>query len=75
MARTILRKPAVTERTGLSTAQIWRLEKAGEFPVRVRISAGTVGWYSDEIDAWVEARVRGFGRRPPGTPRQALEYG
>ena len=64
MARTILRKPAVTERTGLSSAQIWRLEKAGKFPARVQISAGAVGWFSDEVDAWIEARARGFGRRP-----------
>lgn len=64
MARTILRKPAVVHRTALSAAQIWRLEKAGKFPERVRISAGAVGWFSDEIDAWIKARVRGFGRRP-----------
>ncbi len=64
MARNLLRKPAVRERTGLSDAQIWRLERAGNFPARVQISAGAVGWYSDEIDAWIEARARGFGRRP-----------
>jgi prophage regulatory protein len=64
MARKILRKPAVKERTGLSTAQIWRLEKAGTFPARVQISANAVGWYSDEIEGWIEARARGIGRRP-----------
>jgi prophage regulatory protein len=64
MARMILRKPAVRERTGLSDAQIWRLERAEQFPARVQISPGAVGWFSDEIDAWIEARARGFGRRP-----------
>jgi prophage regulatory protein len=64
MARAILRKPAVRDRVGLSDAQIWRLEKAGKFPARLQISANAVGWYSDEIDAWIEARARGFGRCP-----------
>ena len=64
MARKLLRTPAVSERIGLSGPQIWRLEKAGNFPARVQISAGAIGWYEDEIDAWIEARPRGFGRRP-----------
>ncbi len=64
MARKILRHPHVIERTGLSGPQIWRLEKAGSFPARVQISVGAVGWFEDEIDAWIDARPRGFGRRP-----------
>jgi prophage regulatory protein len=64
MGRKILRHPHVIECTGLSAPQIWRLEKAGQFPARVQISPGAIGWYSDEISAWVDARPRGFGRRP-----------
>src|SRR4051812_28070007 len=60
--KNILRHPQVMERTGLSAPQIWRLEKAGTFPARVQISAGAVGWFSDEIESWIEARPRGFGR-------------
>ena len=66
MSRSILRKRTVHQRTGLSDTTIWRLEKAGDFPARVQITeAGPVGWYEDEIDAWVEGRVRGGGKRPP----------
>jgi prophage regulatory protein len=62
--RRILRKPAVRELTGYSDTQIWRLEKAGQFPARLQIGPGAVGWYSDEIEAWIETRTRGFGRNP-----------
>jgi predicted DNA-binding transcriptional regulator AlpA len=66
MSRNILRKRAVRQRTGLSDTTIWRLEKTGEFPARLRITeAGVVGWFEDEIDAWVHERVRGAGKRPP----------
>jgi predicted DNA-binding transcriptional regulator AlpA len=64
--RTIDRKPTVRHKTGLSDSTIWRLEKNERFPRRVQVTeAGAVGWYSDEIDAWVHERVRGSGKRPP----------
>jgi prophage regulatory protein len=66
MSRNILRKRAVQQRTGLSDTTIWRREKAGDFPARVQLTeAGAVGWYEDEVDAWVHDRVRGLGKRPP----------
>jgi prophage regulatory protein len=68
MTRKILRQAVVAERVALSVPQIWRLEKAGNFPSRIQISAGAVGWFEDEIDAWIEARPRGFGRRPSHKP-------
>jgi hypothetical protein len=36
---------------------IWRLEKAGRFPRRVKLGPNSVGWVSTEIDAWIEARI------------------
>ena len=36
------------------------------FPARSSNNRGrAVGWYEDEIDAWVHDRIRGFGKRPP----------
>lgn len=32
-----------------------RLEKAGKFPQRVRLSAIRVAWLQDEIDGWIAA--------------------
>jgi len=73
MSRNIIRKPAVTRKTGLSHSTIWRLERVDEFPARIRITeAGAIGWYEDEIDAWVHERTRGCGKRPPLADRGGL---
>ena len=67
MPRNIIRKPAVRAKTGLSNTTHWRLEGKGEFPQRIQLTeAGAVGWYEDEIDAWVHDRVRAMGKRPAG---------
>lgn len=54
----ILRLPEVTERTGLSRTTIWRKERDGDFPQRVRLSANSVGWREAEVEAWIESRPR-----------------
>ena len=41
----------------LSNSQRRRLEKAGRFPVRVRISAKTFGYVEAELGAFLEARI------------------
>jgi len=51
-----LRMNEVAEILGVSTTTIWRLEKAGEFPVRRRISSNAVGYLASEIEAWIESR-------------------
>ena len=56
--RTILRKPAVKQATGLGNSQIYALVARDEFPRPVRLSAQAVGWYSDEIAEWLEQRPR-----------------
>ena len=52
----IIRKPRVTEITGLSPSTYRRLELAGEFPKRVKLSKAAVGWIEADVLAWVEAR-------------------
>jgi prophage regulatory protein len=61
----IIRKPEVRARTGLSDSQIWRLEARREFPARVRLGTMAVGWYLNEVVAWVESRPRANGKAPP----------
>jgi prophage regulatory protein len=61
VSKRIIRKPAVRHKTGLSYSTIWRLEKAGTFPLRVQLSLNAVGWYEHEIDAWLEQRERRGG--------------
>ena len=53
-----LRLAAVIDRVGLSPMTIWRHEKAGVFPRRVKLSLNTVAWVEEEIEAWCEARLR-----------------
>ena len=43
-----------------SRAHVDRLEKAGKFPKRVKLSEGryaAAGWLESEIDAWIAERV------------------
>lgn len=57
-----LRKPEVRQRTGRSFSSIDRDEAAGLFPKRYKLGPRSVGWRSDEIDAWCESReVAGSG--------------
>lgn len=39
-----------------SKATNWRMRKRGDFPEPVRISPGRIGWYEDDIDAWIASR-------------------
>jgi len=56
----LLSKKQVKELVLYSFAHIDRLEKAGQFPQRVRLSqhrTGRVGYVEAEIQAWLEARL------------------
>ncbi|MBY0399043.1 AlpA family phage regulatory protein [Myxococcota bacterium] len=52
------RKPEVSKRTGRSPSSIDRDEAAGLFPKRCKLGPRSVGWRSDELDAWIESRER-----------------
>ena len=49
-----LRLPEVQALVPYSKMHIDRLEKAGEFPRRIKIGAGRVIWKQSEIFAWLE---------------------
>jgi prophage regulatory protein len=53
-----LRFTTIRERTGLSRSTIWRLERRGAFPRHHRISTNAVGWLENEVDEWVESRLK-----------------
>ena len=53
----ILRRHAVKETTGLSDSSLDRAVRDGSFPKPVQLGARAVGWLSDEIEAWLVARV------------------
>jgi prophage regulatory protein len=49
----LLLEHEVVERVRLSRCTIWRLEKVGRFPKRVKIGFKRVAWRAAEIDAWI----------------------
>ena len=63
----ILRLDQVIEATGLGKTKIYELQAVGQFPLRVQITARTVGWVEQEVQSWLSGRV---ADRPalPGRP-------
>jgi prophage regulatory protein len=55
----LLRFGEVRQRTGLSRSTIWRMERSGVFPKRVRISVNVVAWREDEVTAWIATKIQG----------------
>jgi prophage regulatory protein len=53
----IIRRRELRAKVGYSAAHIDRLEKAGDFPKRVVLGPGAVGWLEHECDGWIRARV------------------
>ncbi len=53
----VLREPEVQHVTGLSRTTRWRLEQAGRFPPKRKLSDNAVGWLASEIEAWMAERT------------------
>jgi prophage regulatory protein len=54
----VIRRKQVLDLIGLSYTTQWRLEKAGQFPARVKLGKGSVGWHLEEIQEWLKGRER-----------------
>ena len=54
----ILKAKEVASMINLSRVTIWRLEKEGKFPQRIRISTKRIGWLEDEVTKWIKKRPR-----------------
>jgi len=52
----IVRAGEVQKITGLSRTSIWRYEKSADFPARVPLGPGSVGWKLSEIEAWLKRK-------------------
>ncbi len=73
MRRRIIPRKKALQDAGISASTARRLEMAGEFPARVQISPGKVGYYDDQLEAWINDRplANATGRRgmtAPTTP-------
>ena len=60
---TILRRPKVEARTGLSRSSIYQLMAEGKFPKPISIGKRAVGWLESSINAWIDARVTTSNRQ------------
>lgn len=52
----IVRPAEASTITGRSLASIWRDEKAGTFPARIRLGENAVGYRLSSIQAWLDSR-------------------
>lgn len=53
----MLRLPAVKRITGLGKTKIYELQAAGDFPMRVQLTAHCVGWVERDVQNWLSRRI------------------
>ena len=58
--RKALRPNVVMDRTGYSRVQLWRKSRDpnDDFPLPVQLGGNAIGWFEDEIEAWLATRPR-----------------
>jgi prophage regulatory protein len=52
----VLRRPEVQSRTGLSRSSIYKMVKDCTFPKPVSLGTRAIGWRDRDIDQWLEDR-------------------
>ena len=52
----ILRAHEVQKIVGVSRSTIWRMERKGQFPARLPLGTGSIGWLKSDIEAWMQNR-------------------
>lgn len=57
METRIIRKPELFSKLSLSDATIWRMEKSGKFPRRIKLGGNSVGWFVNEVDDWLSQKA------------------
>jgi prophage regulatory protein len=58
-----------------SEMQIWRMEQAGRFPLRIKLGPNRVGWSLEEITSWIDARKSERVRKPINVSTTEIEPG
>lgn len=53
----IIRKPELLNMIGLSDPTVWRMEKDGNFPKRLRLGGNSCGWLLSEVTGWLAERA------------------
>lgn len=60
----LLTRTEVERRVGLKRSALYRMMRAGQFPLPLKIGARAVRWPSSEIEAWLVSRPRATGDHP-----------
>lgn len=71
MEKRIIRLPEVKSAVGLSTATIYRLIKAGEFPAQVKLGKHASGWTLSEIEDWIQKQA---GHEPDNHTQSKMSF-
>ncbi|MEZ1435429.1 AlpA family phage regulatory protein [Pseudomonas shirazica] len=50
----LLKFESVCGMVGLSRTTLWRLEKVGAFPRRIKVTSRCVRWRHSEVKAWID---------------------
>lgn len=53
----VIRKKELLNILGLSDPTVYRMEKAGKFPQRLRLGGNSCGWLQSEVDGWIAERA------------------
>ena len=53
----ILRPAETAKKIGVSGVSLWRWEREGKFPKRVKIGPNAAGHIEEEVDAWIEKKA------------------
>ncbi len=58
--RKVLRFSALKDRVPYSRVQVWRKsnDPDDDFPAAVELGPNAVGWFEDEVEAWLASRPR-----------------
>jgi prophage regulatory protein len=55
---TLIRIREVVSMTGISKSQVYRLANMGAFPKPTRLTAQSVAWVKQEVQAWIDDKVQ-----------------
>jgi prophage regulatory protein len=60
-SKRVLSQQAVLEIVPVSRVTLWRMEQAGDFPKRIKVSKNRIGWFEADVEAWLDARRPSHG--------------
>jgi prophage regulatory protein len=52
----VLSLKTVLARVPLSRTTLWRLEREGLFPQRIKLSENRIGWLEEDIAQWIQSK-------------------